>query len=102
MFNMSLTYSQKQLIQKHYPAKSSEELAKELGIPVHKVEKHIQKNTKFFENKETGESGNETVELFSFSGINSWIKANWINIAILFLFIIVAYINAIGAEFVSD
>ncbi len=101
---MSLTYSQKQFVQKHYPEKTVEEIASELNVSSHKVEKHIQKNSHLFhKKKDDKESEDEgTFILFSFSNFKNWLKANWINIITLFVFVIFAYINAFGAEFVSD
>jgi tetratricopeptide (TPR) repeat protein len=101
---MSLTYTQKQFVQKNYPSKSIEEIASELGVATHKVEKHIEKNTHLFQGKKYKQ--NETEEsdliLFSFATVKSWFKANWINVLTLTVFVIFAYINAFTADFVSD
>ncbi len=101
---MSLTYTQKQFVQKNYPSKTMQEIASELNVSVHKVEKHIQKNAHLFEPKKTVKHDNEETDLllFSFSNLKSWFKENWINLLTLTIFVVFAYINAVGADFVSD
>ncbi len=101
---MSLTYTQKQFVQKNYPGKGIQEIASELKVSVHKVEKHIQKNSHLFEPKKkvNKEQEDENVTLFSFENFKVWMKENWINLLTLTIFIIFAYINAVTADFVSD
>lgn len=101
---MSLTYTQKQFVQKNYPAKTVQEIATELNVSIHKVEKHIEKNAHLFtkEKKKQNHQDDTNLLLFSFGNLKSWFKENWINLLTLTIFIIFAYINAIGADFVSD
>lgn len=101
---MSLTYTQKQFVQKNFPGKTVEEIASELKVSVHKVEKHIEKNAHLFQQKKHKHEDSEEGDLilFSFSTVKSWLKANWINVLTLTIFIIFAYINAFTADFVSD
>jgi len=98
---MSLTYSQKQFVQKQYPEKPIEQIAKDLGVSERKIHQHIDKNQSYFEQKKQKEQeGAEHIK--EAKGFKEWIKIHWINLAILAGLIIIVYINAFTADFVSD
>jgi tetratricopeptide (TPR) repeat protein len=96
---MSLTYSQKQFVQKQYPDKSVEEISSDLHVSVSKIRKHIEKNQSFFDQKKQKEEEQKDIPPSSFK---EWLKKHWINLGILAGLIFIVYINAFTSDFVSD
>lgn len=97
---MALTYSQKRFIQEHYPRKNIAEISSFLGLPEDVIKKHVSHNTHLIKPQiDEQNSANDPYLILNFK---KWIAAHWINLTVLAVLIIIAYINAFTAELVSD
>ena len=92
MDTMKLTYSQKRYIQKHYPKESIEMISQRKKIPEDLILQHITNNKRLVL---TSEENTQEQSQFIF-------KEHIPYFILLLLFIIIAYANGFGADFVSD
>ncbi len=97
---MALTYSQKRFIQEHYPRKNIAEISSFLGVSEEVIENHVSHNTHLIK-PETYEQ-TPANDPYLILNLKKWFATHWINLLVLFVLIIIAYINAFTAELVSD
>jgi len=87
---MSLTYAQKRIIQESYPAKSPQEIATVLQIPVYKVHSHIRQSDSIIKKAQSN-----TVQELP-------ISERYAYLMLLAVIVIIVYANGMFSAFVSD
>lgn len=97
---MALTYSQKRFIQEHYPRKSTAEISSFLGVSEEIIKKHVSHNTHLI--KPEKQEQTPATDPFLILNFKKWFATHYINLLVLAVLIIIAYINAFTAELVSD